>query len=132
MDRRRLFTISAIVFTNILGAGVILPILPLYAEGQFQATVFQAALLATAFFGAQFIASPWLGRLSDLYGRRPVLIFSQIGTILSFVMFIFAAPLGALIDGLGLNLGITGGLAMLFAARTLDGITGGNITAARA
>ena len=72
MDTRRLFPILLIIFTNILGAGVILPILPLFAEGQFQGTIPQITLLSTTFFAAQFLAAPVLGRLSDRYGRRPV------------------------------------------------------------
>ena len=132
MDRRRLFPIVLIVFTNILGAGVIMPILPLYAEGQFGGTILQITLLSTSFFAAQFLAAPVLGRLSDRYGRRPVLILSQIGTVLAFVLFIFAAPLGRWIDAWGLALPMTGGMIMLYVARTLDGITGGNITTAQA
>ncbi len=121
-----------IIFTNILGAGTILPILPLYAEGQFGGTILQITLLSSVFFGAQFIAAPWLGRLSDKYGRKPVLIVSQMGTVLAFILFIFAGPIGMKIDGLKLSLPLTGGMLMLFIARGLDGITGGNITTAQA
>lgn len=129
---KRLFPILLIIFTNILGAGVIIPILPLYAEGEFGGTVLQITLLSTSFFGAQFLAAPWLGRLSDRVGRRPVLMLSQLGTVLAFVLFILAAPLGRLIDSLGMSLPITGGMVMLYVARILDGITGGNITTAQA
>jgi DHA1 family tetracycline resistance protein-like MFS transporter len=132
MDRRRIIPIFVIVFTNILGAGVILPILPLVAEGQFGATALQATTLAAVFFAAQFLAAPWLGRLSDRYGRRPILIVSQIGTVLSFIMFSLASPLGSLIDGAMPGLQISGGLIILYLARLLDGITGGNITTAQA
>jgi DHA1 family tetracycline resistance protein-like MFS transporter len=132
IDYGRLFPILLIIFTNILGAGVILPILPLYAEGQFGGTVFQITLLATAFFGAQFVAAPVLGRLSDRYGRRPVLIVSQIGTVVAFTLFIFAGPIGGWLETLGLPLPVTGGMFMLYVARLLDGITGGNITTAQA
>ena len=132
MDRKRLFPIVLIIFTNILGAGTIIPILPLFAQGEFRGSVFQVTLLAAAFFGAQFLASPYLGRLSDRFGRRPILLVSQAGTILSFIMFIYARQLGGLVDNLGLALPITGGMAILFLARILDGITGGNITIAQA
>lgn len=128
MVKHRIFPILLVIFTNLLGAGVIFPILPLYAVGQMGASVPQAALLATAFFAAQFVASPVLGRLSDRYGRRPLLILSQAGTVLSFILFIFAPELGAWLEGLGFRPGMSGGLFMLFAARTLDGITGGNIS----
>jgi MFS transporter, DHA1 family, tetracycline resistance protein len=132
IDRKRLYPILLIIFTNILGAGTIIPILPLFAEGEFQGTVFQITLLSAAYFGAQFLASPWLGRLSDRYGRRPLLIISQAGTVLAFVLFIFARPLGEMIEGTGLALPITGGMLVLYFARTLDGITGGNLTIAQA
>jgi DHA1 family tetracycline resistance protein-like MFS transporter len=132
LDRKRLLPIVLIIFTNILGSGVILPILPLYAEGQFGGTILQVTLLSTSFFAAQFLAAPWLGRLSDRVGRRPVLIVSQMGTVLAFILFIFAGPLGKLIDGWGLTLPLSGGMIMLYAARILDGITGGNITTAQA
>ena len=132
MNTKRLFPIVLIIFTNILGAGVIIPILPLYAEGQFAGSVQQVTLLSSAFFGAQFLAAPWLGRLSDRYGRRPLLLISQFGTVLAFILFIFAGPLGSRVDALGLALPITGGMFILFAARILDGITGGNITIAQA
>ena len=95
MDRKRLYPSLLVIFTNIRGAGMILPILPLFAVGRFGATYFQAALLASAFFGAQFFAAPWLGRLSDQHGRRPILIFSPIGTVISFLMFVFAGNLGS-------------------------------------
>jgi DHA1 family tetracycline resistance protein-like MFS transporter len=133
MDRRRIIPIFFIIFTNMLGSGVIIPVLPLFAEGQFGATAFQASTLVSAFFAAQFIAAPWIGRLSDRIGRRPVLIGSQIGTVASFVIFIFAEPLGARIDALGLNiLGMSGGLLVLYLGRILDGLTFGNVTAAQA
>ncbi len=129
---KKLFPIMLILFTNILGAGVILPVLPLYAQGQFKGTIPQITLLASAFFGAQFLAAPWLGRLSDRYGRRPILMVSQLGTVLAFIIFVFAGPLGSVVDKAFVGLPLTGGMLMLFAARILDGITGGNITTAQA
>ena len=132
MDFRRLFPILLIIFVHILGAGVIIPILPLYAEGEFGGTVLQITLLASSFFGAQFLAAPYLGRLSDRHGRRPILMLSQLGTVLAFVLFIFAGALGSWIDTLGLSLPLSGGMLVLFAGRILDGITGGNITIAQA
>lgn len=132
MNLRRLSPILLIIFTNILGAGTIIPILPIYAEGQFAGTVPQITLLTASFFGAQFLAAPWLGNLSDRYGRRPILILSQLGTVAAFVLFIFARPLGSAIDSLGFSLPLTGGMTMLFVARIVDGITGGNITTAQA
>lgn len=129
---KKLYPIMLVLFTNILGAGVILPVLPLYAEGTFHGTITQITLLASAFFGAQFLSAPWLGRLSDKYGRRPILMISQLGTVGAFIIFIFAGKLGTAIDGLGMGLPISGGMLMLFTGRILDGITGGNITTAQA
>jgi DHA1 family tetracycline resistance protein-like MFS transporter len=132
MELKRLFPILLVIFTNILGAGVIMPILPLYAEGEFGGTVLQITLLSTAFFAAQFFAAPLLGRLSDRVGRRPVLLISQLGTILAFILFIFAGSLGQKLDSMAPWLPLTGGMTMLYVARILDGITGGNITTAQA
>jgi DHA1 family tetracycline resistance protein-like MFS transporter len=112
---RRLFTILMIVFVQMLGASMILPILPLYAQREFGLTPQTITLLVSVFFAAQFRAGPTIGRLSDKHGRLPILIISQIGTAVSFVMLAMAQ-----------------GPFMLFAARTLDGITGGNIIVAQA
>ena len=112
---RRLLTILLVVFVQMLGASLILPILPLYAQREFQMSAEMITLLTSAFFAAQFLAGPYIGRLSDRYGRIPVLIISQIGTVISFVMLAFAPNFG-----------------WLFFARILDGITGGNIIVAQA
>ncbi|MFZ0544208.1 MAG: MFS transporter [Candidatus Promineifilaceae bacterium] len=104
-----------IVFVNILGASMILPVLPLYAQRQFGLTPETITLLVSSFFAAQFLAGPTIGRLSDTYGRLPILIISQIGTTISFVMLALAQ-----------------GPFVLFSARILDGITGGNIIVAQA
>lgn len=114
MDRR-LFTILMIVFVQIVGASMVNPILPLYAQNQFNMEPQVITLLLTAFFAAQFIAGPFIGRLSDRQGRLPVLIISQIGTVIAFILL-----------GVGQSVGI------LFFARILDGITGGNIIVAQA
>ena len=114
MDRR-LVTILLIVFVQMVGAAMILPILPLYAQRSFGLSPEAIALLVTSFFAAQFIAGPFLGRASDRYGRVPILILSQIGTVISFLMLAFAPS-----------------AIVLFLARILDGITGGNIIVAQA
>lgn len=112
---RRLFTILLIVFVQMLGASMVLPILPLYALRRFDMEPQVITLLGTAFFLAQAIAGPFLGRFSDKYGRVPILIISQIGTAVSFVI-----------------IGMAQSVEMLFFARILDGITGGNIIVAQA
>lgn len=112
---KRLLTILLIVFVQMLGASMVLPLLPLYALRRFEMDPLYIPLLGTAFFLAQAIAGPFLGRLSDKYGRVPILIISQIGTVISFLMIGFAQS-----------------ITVLFLARVLDGITGGNIIVAQA
>ena len=93
MFNRRLFTILSIVFVQIAGAALILPILPLFAERQFNLHPAAVSLLVSSFFIAQFFAGPLLGQLSDRYGRVPFLILSQLGSAASF--FLMAAAGGA-------------------------------------
>jgi DHA1 family tetracycline resistance protein-like MFS transporter len=112
---RRLITILLIVFVQILGASLVLPILPLYAQRRFDLSPQAITLLVSSFFAAQFVAGPYIGRLSDRYGRLPILILSQIGTVVCFIM-----------------LGVAQNFETLFAARIFDGITGGNIIVAQA
>jgi MFS transporter, DHA1 family, tetracycline resistance protein len=111
---RSLVVVYLTIFVNLVGFGIIIPLLPFYAE-TFGATPLAIGLLFASFSVGQLVASPILGELSDRYGRRPVLIFSLIGTVVSFVMLALAQSLG-----------------MLFAARLVDGLSGGNITTARA
>jgi DHA1 family tetracycline resistance protein-like MFS transporter len=111
----RLAIILLIVFVNIVGAGMALPLLPLFAKHEFTLSDQWITILSASFFAAQFLAGPWLGQLSDRFGRIPVLVVSQLGTVVSFMM-----------------LGAAPNIAWLFAARILDGITGGNIIVAQA
>jgi DHA1 family tetracycline resistance protein-like MFS transporter len=112
--RRRLALLLAFVFVDVLGFSLILPLLPYYAE-TFGATATIVGLLLGANAATQFIGAPIIGRLSDRYGRRPLLILSIAGTVVSFVM-----------------LGLANSLAMLFASRVLDGLLGGNVSLAQA
>lgn len=112
---RRLITILLIVFVQMIGTAMVNPILPLYAQTEFDMSSEVITLLLTAFFAAQFIAGPFIGGLSDRRGRLPVLLLSQIGTVIAFLMIGFAQS-----------------VAVLFAARVLDGVTGGNIVVAQA
>jgi DHA1 family tetracycline resistance protein-like MFS transporter len=113
MDKRRLATIFAIVFVDVLGFGLILPLLPYYAT-RFGASTLLIGLLTASYSAAQIIGSPILGRLSDRFGRRPILMVSIAGTAVSFLI-----------------LGSASALWMLFAGRILDGLTGGNFTVAQ-
>lgn len=114
MNDKRLFSIFLIVFIDLLGFSLILPLLPFFA-GQFGASPAGVGLLVAVYAAAQFISAPLLGRLSDRIGRRPVLLISIAGNITGFLM-----------------LGLAQSLAMLFAARLLAGFTAGNISVAQA
>jgi DHA1 family tetracycline resistance protein-like MFS transporter len=111
---RPLLIIFLTIFVNLVGFGIIIPLLPFYAE-TFGAPPFVIGLLFAVFSLCQLVAAPVLGGLSDRYGRRPVLIFSLAGTVLSFVMLALAHS-----------------VTMLFVARIVDGLSGGNISTARA
>jgi MFS transporter, DHA1 family, tetracycline resistance protein len=114
MKRSPLIPIFLIVFVDILGLTIILPLFPFYAE-KFGATPAVVGSLVSVYAFCQFIAGPILGQLSDRYGRRPILIISQIGTFFGLLILAFAANLW-----------------MLFLGRIIDGITAGNITVAQA
>ncbi|GAB4430634.1 MAG: tetracycline resistance MFS efflux pump [Anaerolineae bacterium] len=140
MDKRRLTTIFVIVFVDLLGFSLILPLLPYYAES-YQASPMLVGLLVAAYAAMQLIGAPLLGRLSDQYGRRPVLLISIFGTFIGFLLLGFADPLGRALAGL-LPAGFAGLepaalqntiiLGLLFLSRMLDGLTGGNISVAQA
>ena len=116
MKRSPLIVIFTTVFIDLVGFGIVIPVLPFYAESaQFNATPRTVGLLFASYSIMQLIFSPILGRLSDKYGRRPVLLISIIGTGIGFLILGFARTLW-----------------MLFVGRILDGITGGNISTAQA
>jgi MFS transporter, DHA1 family, tetracycline resistance protein len=116
MSRSPLIVILTTVFIDLVGFGIVIPVLPFYAEGtKFNATPRMVGLLFASYSIMQLIFSPILGGLSDKYGRRPVLLISIIGTGIGFLVIGFAQT-----------------LSMLFAGRILDGITGGNISTAQA
>ena len=132
MDKRRLITVFAIVFVDLLGFGLILPLLPYYADN-YGASPIIVGLLASSYAAAQLIGAPVLGRLSDRHGRRPILLVSIAGTALGFLLLGLAEPLGRTLAGdssvATANAII---LAILFVSRILDGVTGGNISVAQA
>ena len=85
MQNRRLITIFLIVFIGLLGFSIILPLLPYYAE-TFGASPTMVGLLSLSYALAQLIGAPVLGRLSDRYGRRPILLLSSLGTLVGFLI----------------------------------------------
>ncbi|MDB5287618.1 MAG: hypothetical protein JWR05_2567 [Mucilaginibacter sp.] len=97
-----------------MGFGIIIPLLYSYGK-KFGVTEQTIGLLTAAFSISQFFATPVLGSLSDKFGRKPILLLSLVGTCASFILFGFANS-----------------IIMLFAARILDGLTGGNISVAQA
>lgn len=107
-------TIWSVVALDLVGFGIVLPILPLYAE-RFDAGPATIGLLVASFSLAQFLFAPLWGRVSDRVGRKPVLIVSLVGT-----------AVGSLLTG------IAGSLWLLFAARILDGISGASVSVAQA
>jgi multidrug resistance protein len=116
MDRRPLqyLAIFFTVFIDILGFGIVIPVLPLYAE-HFGATPVQIGWLVGIFSLAQFFFAPVWGKVSDRIGRKPVLLLGVIGTIAGYLL-----------------MGMAGSVLMLFVARLIDGIAGANIGAAQA
>jgi MFS transporter, DHA1 family, tetracycline resistance protein len=114
VQKRALSTIFLVVFIDLLGFGIVLPLLPYIAE-RYQANAFQIGLLAATYSLFQFLSAPILGRLSDRYGRKKLLIVSQIGSVLGYLILGFAHT-----------------LPLLFLSRVIDGATGGNISIAQA
>lgn len=109
---RTLLIIALIAMVNMLGYGIVIPILYSYSK-KYGLSDFQNGLLFSIFSICQFASTPIIGRLSDKYGRRPLLIISIIGTVASFFMMALAPN-----------------ALFLFISRALDGLTAGNIPVA--
>ncbi|MFC7157903.1 MFS transporter [Halomarina halobia] len=122
--RRALATVVVIVFVDLLGFGVVIPILPFYVRSFGVSDVF-IGLLAASYSLMQFGLAPVLGRVSDERGRRPVLMLSLAGSAVAWTVFGLAGEAEAL-------LGVVGAVATLFCSRMLAGAMGGNIAAAQA
>ena len=109
-----LVVIFVTVFIDLLGFGIIIPLLPFYAES-FGASAFTIGLLGTSFSLMQFLFSPIWGRWSDKIGRKPIILVGLMGSCLSY-----------------LALALAGSLPMVFLARVIGGIAGANIPTAQA
>lgn len=109
-----LLPIFLIVLVDVLGLTIVLPLLPVYGE-TFGASAFVAALLVPVYSACQLFSGPYLGSLSDRLGRRRVLLLSQAGTLLGFLMIASAQSLW-----------------MIFIGRVIDGLTAGNLSVAQA
>ena len=111
---KALLPIFLIVVVDVLGMAIIFPLLPFYAE-HLGATPTQVGLLVSTFAVCQLIGGPMLGRLSDVTGRKPLLIVSQIGTLIGFFILAYGRS-----------------LPLIFLSRVIDGFTAGNISLAQA
>lgn len=111
---RPLLIIFVTVFIDLVGFGIVIPLLPFYAE-EMHATPFDIGILVSSFSLMQFIFSPFWGNLSDRVGRRPILFFTIIGSSIGYWI-----------------IGLANALWMLYAGRILAGIMGGNLSTAQA
>src|SRR6266496_5317101 len=114
LDFKRVLPIIVIVLVDLIGLSIIIPILPYFAA-RFSATPIVIGILQATYPLMQFIGAPILGRLSDRFGRKPILIASQLGTLAGFVL-----------------LGFANTLWLLFLSRIIDGLSGANISTAQA
>ena len=137
MPKRQLAQLLLFVFVDVIGYSLFFPLLPYYAT-EFGAGSALVGLMIASNAGAQFIVTPLVGRLSDRFGRRPLIMFSIIGTMLSFLLLAFVNPVSKILAGFpGQNqnaaaLTAAWAIGLLFFCRVLDGIAGGNVSLARA
>ena len=111
-----LLIIFATVFIDLIGFGMVIPILPYYAHTEpFLATPLDIGFLFASYSLMQFFFSPLLGRLSDKYGRRPILFFSLLGSAVGYLV-----------------IGLSNTLFLVFLGRIIGGVSGGNISTAQA
>ncbi|MBI5775371.1 MAG: MFS transporter [Verrucomicrobia bacterium] len=120
MKTPSLLIIFLTVFIDLIGFGIVLPLLPVYSEN-FGASGFTVGVIMASFSAMQFLFAPLWGRWSDKVGRRPVLLISNAGSAISYALFAVAS-------------GLKGdmGLWMLLASRIFAGICGANISVAQA
>src|SRR5262245_1326995 len=116
MKRFPVLLIFITILIDLIGFGIVIPVLPYYVGREpFNATPFEIGWIFASFSIMQLICAPIFGRLSDRDGRRPILLFSMIGTAVSFLILGFATTLW-----------------MVFLGRMLDGVTGANVSTAQA
>src|ERR1044071_3476762 len=115
-----LLVVFLTVFIDLVGFGIVLPLLPLYGKS-YGASGIEIGLLMASYSAMQFLFAPGWGRLSDRIGRRPVLLVSTAGAAISYLVFAF-----------GCGLGGSAALWVILVSRVLAGICGANITVAQA
>ena len=116
-----------LVLVNVLGYSLLLPVLPFVVVDYYGAPKYVYGLLLSCYSVFQFLGAPYLGRLSDTLGRKPVLLISQIGSLMSWIIF----GLSYFVPNIPL-LGFALPLFVIAFSRVLDGITGGNSSVAQA
>jgi MFS family permease len=114
---RVLAIVFVTVFLDLIGFGIVIPLMPFYVQSM-GGTAFTVGVLLSCFAGTQFIATPYLGRLSDRVGRRKVILVSLIGNAASMVLFALATKVQL--------------LPLLFVSRIVAGATAGNLSACQA
>ena len=114
LDFKRILPIIVIVLVDLIGLSIIVPLMPYFAA-RFSATPLVIGILQATYPLMQFVGAPILGRLSDRFGRRPILTISQIGTLAGFIL-----------------LGFSNTLWLLFLSRIIDGLSGANMSTAQA
>lgn len=115
MRKAPLLVVFLTVFIDLLGFGIVIPLLPMYVRGNLGASGLVAGLVLSTFSFMQFLFAPMWGRLSDRHGRRPILILTLSGNVLAYTLFALARD-----------------LPTVFAARALAGFFGANIPVAQA
>ena len=119
MRKPTLFVLFLIVFVDLVGFGIVL-LLPLYSE-KLGASGLMIGCIVASYNLMQFFFAPWLGKLSDRIGRRPIILLSTAGSAISYALFGYASGLSG-----------TQGLVMLLVSRVLAGICGANLSVASA
>lgn len=140
MPKKQLAQLLLFVFVDVIGYSLFFPLLPYYAT-EFGAGTALVGLMIASNAGAQFVVSPIVGRLADRFGRRPLIMISIIGTMLSFLLLAYVKPTSEILAD---NINIvwpkpgTGShaaawaIGLMFFCRILDGVAGGNVSLARA
>jgi len=124
--QKKILPAYMLTFVNVLGFSILMPVLPFVVE-DFGAPEWVYGLLLTSYSAFQFIGAPLLGAVSDERGRKPILLISQAGTLLSWFVFLLALTIPDIrFAGIALS------LIIIAISRVLDGITGGNVAVANA
>ena len=113
-ERRLLLPIVLVVAVDFMGLGIVVPLLPYYIE-RTGASAFTVGTIISVFAFCQFLAGPFLGQLSDRYGRKPILLLSQLGSLAGYVIF-----------------ALSNTLWLIFLSRIIDGLSAGNMSVAQA